>query len=197
MIFFFLKIICYVICESFWHFISSCTYNLCKLMGIWRKYRNHKLQLNAQFHIMDSSSITFDSFSAECELELHVIMTQCVKWHPASHSAKWPWHAETTFVLEPYMKVKHYIMLVNMPATLQINLQTDGESHVQITGMLLSWRRGIKVSSEMSLNSAITCSKLVSMTGRHVNGRLDHIWLWCQNWSWLSVSSVASFSLTD
>lgn len=43
------------------------------------KYHNHKLQLNAQFHIMDSSSITFDSFTVKSELEIHYIMTH------------WPW----------------------------------------------------------------------------------------------------------
>lgn len=34
-------------------------------MENWRKSSNNKLQLNAQFHIIDSGSIAFDSFSAE------------------------------------------------------------------------------------------------------------------------------------
>lgn len=60
----------------------------------------------------------------------------------------------STFALrteyEPSADFCSYIMLVNMPAALQINLQTDGKSRIRLAGMFLSWRHGIKVSSGMS-----------------------------------------------
>ncbi len=43
--------------------------------------------------------------------------------------------------------------------------------------------------------SAVTCSALVSTTERRVNGQIDHLRLWCQYGSWVSVVSLASYSL--
>ncbi len=52
-----------------------------------------------------------------------------------------------------YSIFQSYITLVNMPTALQINLQTDGKSDLQLRGMFLSQPHGIKVSSGMSQGS--------------------------------------------
>lgn len=100
LIFFFLRLYCMSSVKVYGMSFGHTHRNYMQNNGETGEY-NHKLQLNAQFHIMDSSSITFDSFSAEWKLEFHYTMTQWVKLCHIGQSDH-----DMFNVLEPYMSRK-------------------------------------------------------------------------------------------
>lgn len=107
----------------------------------------------------------------------HIKCQNSFKRHCCNYVRIKSFHAVAPHTRSPLVSAA-YIILVGMKATLRTNPQTDEESCMWSTEMLLSWHQGLSGMSQGP--RAVTCSVPVSRPWRRTNGQTDRVRLWCQ-----------------